>query len=239
MTPVPATGRSVVVTGVGRPGQLGEAVARAFGERGDTVCLVARARADADARVDDLRKAGVDARAFVCDLADPSDAERLAHAVRDSVRDVHALVNLAGGFAMSGPVAASDPGVLAAQYAVNVATAYAATRAFLPALRATRGAVVFVASAAALPGARVKGVSAYAMAKTAVLTLMRAVAQEERANGVRANAVAPGSIRTAANLGAMPDGTRYVEREDVAAEIVHLCSDTSRAVTGQVIELAP
>jgi NAD(P)-dependent dehydrogenase (short-subunit alcohol dehydrogenase family) len=66
---------------------------------------------------------------------------------------------------------------------------------------------------------------------------MRAVADEERANGVRANAVAPTAIRTEANLSTMGDTTRYVEREDVAAAVSWLCSDASRAVSGQVIRL--
>jgi NAD(P)-dependent dehydrogenase (short-subunit alcohol dehydrogenase family) len=77
----------------------------------------------------------------------------------------------------------------------------------------------------------------YAAAKTGVAVLMQAVAQEERANGVRANALAPASIRTAANLQSMGGDTRYVEREDVAAAVVWLCSEQARAVTGQVVRL--
>jgi NAD(P)-dependent dehydrogenase (short-subunit alcohol dehydrogenase family) len=152
---------------------------------------------------------------------------------------VDVLVNLAGGFAFSGPVADSDPAVYARQYEINVSTAYVATRAFLPALRATSGAIVYVASASALPGARVRDVSAYAMAKTAVVALMRAVAQEERSYGVRANAIAPGAIRTSSNEASMPAGTRYVEREAVAEVIRFLASPAAAAITGQVVELSP
>ncbi|MDQ4079777.1 MAG: SDR family oxidoreductase, partial [Gemmatimonadota bacterium] len=74
-------------------------------------------------------------------------------------------------------------------------------------------------------------------AKSGVLTLMRAIAEEEQANGVRANAVAPTSIRTAANVRDMGSDARYVEREDVAQVVLWLCSEDSRAVTGQVIAL--
>jgi NAD(P)-dependent dehydrogenase (short-subunit alcohol dehydrogenase family) len=66
---------------------------------------------------------------------------------------------------------------------------------------------------------------------------MRALADEERANGVRANALAPTSIRTAANEKSMGPDARYVEREDVARIVVWLCSDASKPVTGQVIAL--
>jgi NAD(P)-dependent dehydrogenase (short-subunit alcohol dehydrogenase family) len=79
--------------------------------------------------------------------------------------------------------------------------------------------------------------AAYVTAKSGVLTLMRALAEEERATGVRANAVAPISIRTAANVRDMGQEARYVEREDVARVVQWLCSEESRPVTGQVIAL--
>jgi NAD(P)-dependent dehydrogenase (short-subunit alcohol dehydrogenase family) len=81
-------------------------------------------------------------------------------------------------------------------------------------------------------------VAGYAAAKSAVVTLMRAVAQEEKANGVRANALAPGAIRTAANLQSMGESARYVEREPVAEAVLYLCSEEARAITGQVIALS-
>ncbi|HVZ49560.1 MAG TPA: SDR family oxidoreductase [Gemmatimonadaceae bacterium] len=228
-----------MVTGVAHRGQVGEAVAEAFARQGDLVCVVARSADDANARSADLAARGHRALAFACDLADPAATSALAHAVASATGRIDALVNLAGGFAMSGPVADSDPATAAHLHRINVDTALLATRAFLPALRQSQGAVVYVASAAALPGARVRNVSAYAMAKTSVLVLMRAVAQEERAHGVRANAIAPAAIRTAANAESMPDDTRYVEREDVAAAVVWLCSPEAAAVTGQVVELSP
>jgi NAD(P)-dependent dehydrogenase (short-subunit alcohol dehydrogenase family) len=102
-------------------------------------------------------------------------------------------------------------------------------------LRTTRGALVFFASEAILPGGRTKGISAYAAAKSAVVALMQSIAQEEAANGVRANALAPTSIRTAANLASMGPDVAYVSREDVAGVALWLCSDEARVVSGQLI----
>jgi NAD(P)-dependent dehydrogenase (short-subunit alcohol dehydrogenase family) len=65
------------------------------------------------------------------------------------------------------------------------------------------------------------------------------VAEEEREHGVRANALAPASIRTASNAQSMADSTPYVEREDVASAALYLCSEKARAVTGQVMHLVP
>jgi NAD(P)-dependent dehydrogenase (short-subunit alcohol dehydrogenase family) len=67
---------------------------------------------------------------------------------------------------------------------------------------------------------------------------MRAVADEEREAGVRANALAPTSIRTATNVASMGDVVRYVEREQVADAVLYLCSDAASAITGQTIVLA-
>lgn len=230
--------RSVVVTGVAKPGQLGEAVAAAFLRDGASVSIVARNLADAEARASELRRIGGPVHAFACNLADPRATMILARDVLAAAGRVDVLANLAGGFAFTGPVADSVAEDYARQYEINVATAYAATRAFLPALRSTSGAIVFATSASALPGARSRGVSAYAMAKAAVIALTRAVAQEERAHGVRANAIAPGTIRTASNVAEMPDGTRYIDREAVAATILFLASPAAAAVTGEVVELS-
>lgn len=231
-------GRSVVLTGVGREGQVGEAVARAFAERGSRVFLVDRSEDQVRARAEALVAAGLRAAALSADLSDPVAVDALAARVRDATGGrVHALVHLAGGFAASGPVADSDPAAWSRQFTINLTTAYVTARAFLPLLRATKGAIVFFGSEAALPGARVAGIGAYAAAKTAVLTLAQAIAQEERDHGVRANALAPAAIRTAANLAEMGAEAPYVTREAVADVVLWLCSDAARAVTGQVVRV--
>lgn len=231
-------GGVVVITGIGGRGQSGETIARAFAERGARIAAVGRSIDEAEERVAELRDAGFEARAFAADLADEAQVATLASRVRETYGEgVHALVHVAGGFAMSGPVAESTLAVWKRQFDINLTTAYLATRAFLPALRATRGAIVYFASAAALPGARVAGMSAYAAAKSGVLALLHAVAEEERAHGVRANAVAPTAIRTAANEASMGADAAYVERAQVADAVLWLCSSAAAAITGQVIRL--
>ncbi len=231
--------RVVIITGLGGPGQLGEALARAFSEEGARIVAVDRSADKLQERVSALQGAGIQITGRAGDLADERRVGDLAQSIgTEQGGQIHAVVHLAGGFAMSGPVADSDLSVLRHQVEINVVTAYLVTRAFLPLLRPTRGALLFLASSAALPSAKVASMSAYAAAKGAVVTLMRAVAEEERGNGVRANALAPSAIRTAANIATMGATTRYVEREDVAAAAVFLCSDAARAITGQTIALA-
>lgn len=231
--------RVVVLTGVGRAGQVGEVVARAFAQRGATVALLDLDAEAVRARAAELTADGLNASAFPCDLASADDARRAAAAVGRSVsKDIDALVNLAGGFAMSGPIDEADPAVVQKMLTINLVTAWNATRAFLPMLRVRSGAVVFFASASVLPGGgSLAKMSAYGVAKAGVVALMRSVADEERDSGVRANAVAPTAIRTAANLLDMGEQEHYVEREEVAETVMFLCSDSSRPISGQVIRL--
>lgn len=236
--PRPLAGKVAVLTGVSRPGQVGEVVAREFAERGVAVVLIDRSGVEGEARARELRERGLQATAYRADLTDVVQLDAAARAVTSDFGGIDALVNIAGGFSMSGKVAESDPAAWALQLGTGLTTAYLTTRAFLPLLRQRRGAIVFFASAAALPGARVAEMSAYAVSKAGVITLMRAVAQEERDAGVRSNALAPTSIRTASNVESMGAEARYVEREEVADAVLFLCfSAASRAITGQVVQL--
>lgn len=231
------SGRVILVTGIGREGQVGEAVATALANAGASIAAVDVLSDAAEARARALRERGASAHAFACDLTSEGAVQTLAETIASRYdHRLDAVVHLAGGFGMAS-VADSTPAVWQKQLALNLTTAALTARAFLPLVRAARGAFVFFGSAAALPGASAANMAAYVTAKSGVLTLMRALAEEERANGVRANALAPTSIRTAANEKSMGTDTRYVEREDVARVVVWLCSDESRPVTGQVIAL--
>lgn len=228
--------RTIVITGVGRAGQMGEALADAFARDGAALALLDRDADEVAGRAETLRTRGAFATAHPCDLTNP---DAVAAAVRDVTTAhgdrVDALVLAAGGFAMSGPVADSNPDDWHLQFAINLTTAYVATRSFLPLVRNARGALCYFASAAVLPDGGSAGIAAYAAAKSGVLSLMRTVAAEERESGVRANAVAPTSIRTAANTADMGDDADYVEREELAGMVLWLCSEEARRVTGQVV----
>lgn len=224
-----------LVTGVGAKGQVGEAVAAALAARGDTVIIVSRSAEDVAARAAEL---GASAHGFPCDLADPAAVDKLVTSVQRGFGDkLDALVNLAGGFGASGPLAQSDPAQLRKQLDINLTTAYLVTRAFLPMVAAARGSIVYFASESVLEGAKTAGIFAYAASKAAVVALMRSVADEGRDAGIRANALAPAAIRTATNEASMASKTRYVERDDVASAVAFLCSPASRAISGQLIRL--
>ncbi|WP_309669874.1 SDR family oxidoreductase [Gemmatimonas sp.] len=237
------SGKLIVITGVGRAGQVGEAVALAFAQRGATLALLDVQPAEVEARAAWLTAQGFTATAHVANLSDANVAKAAADQVVQQTQaqfggQVHAVICAAGGFGITGPISDADPAAWSKQFMINLETAFGATRAFLPAVRAAKGSFVYFGSVAALPGGSPKGMAAYAAAKSGVLTLMRAVAAEEKPYGVRANAVAPTAVRTAANLADMGDNTEYVDRESVADVIAFLASELARNVSGQVITLA-
>jgi 3-oxoacyl-[acyl-carrier protein] reductase len=228
----------VVITGVGRAGQMGAFLASDFADHGTVLHLVGRTIGEVEARADELRQRGADARAHACDLADAPAVAALASTILARHPDgIDALVHAAGGFALSGSVADGDADAWARMHSINLVTAHVTARAFIPLLRTRQGAIVFFASAAVLPGARVARQAAYAAAKSGVVILTRAIAVEEAAHGVRANAVAPTAIRTGDNVRDMGEDAAYVEPSAVAAAVRFLCSSGSAGVNGQVIRL--
>ena len=228
---------------------MGAVIAEAFAAAGATTALLGR---DADAireRAAALTAQGGGGRAqstaYPCELTDAAAVANVARRVaaaapasgdRPAGR-IDALVNIAGGFAMSGPIGESSPDILSQQLEMNLTTAYVASRIFVPLVR-DGGSAVYFASANVLPGAPSARMSAYVAAKAAVVGLMRSVADEGRSRGLRANAVAPISIRTGDNVREMGTGVRYVAPEAVADAVLFLCSPASRSITGQLFRLA-
>jgi Short-chain dehydrogenases of various substrate specificities len=233
------TDSTIVLTGVGGAGQVGAAVAAAFGKLGASLALVDRNARNVAARASELTQAGHSARAYSCDLTSPDEVAALAQRIGSDHHDrVRALVHLAGGFAMSGTVADSSFDDWNRLIAINLTTAFLTTRAFLPLLRRTRGSIVLFSAQPALPGGSGPNMSAYAVAKSGVAALMRAIAEEERQNGVRANAVAPVAIRTATNEAEMGRDAHFIDREQVADVVTFLCSDAASAITGELLPLS-
>jgi len=130
----------------------------------------------------------------VSDLADPKDSAAMAEAAVARFGRLDGLAQTVGGFAMA-PIAEQDADAFAAMMRINLLTTASAFRAVLPALRARgAGSLVAIGAIAAL-GAPAE-MAAYAAAKSAVLRLVEATAQELKPEGVRANAVLPTTIDT-------------------------------------------
>jgi NAD(P)-dependent dehydrogenase (short-subunit alcohol dehydrogenase family) len=184
--------RVIVVTGAGRG--LGLAYALDLASRGAKVVVNTRPRASgqpasAEAVVERIRDMG--GEAVACPLAVEQDdaGERLLDAALTAFGRIDGLVNNAGA-----PEARSlHKQTLAELRAVFDINFFGTVSATLPIYRHMReqgaGRTVITTSAAGLHG--VHGMAAYSSSKAALIGLMRVIALEGAAKGVRANAVAP------------------------------------------------
>jgi meso-butanediol dehydrogenase/(S,S)-butanediol dehydrogenase/diacetyl reductase len=210
-----------VVTG-GASG-IGEACGRLLAAEGATVHVVDR---DGDPPVDVTDRAALDAFAAELDRLD-------------------VLVNAAGILTENLPVDELPPDDFRRNFEVNVLGTLNVCQAFAGLLRASRGAVVNVASQAALVS--LPHQAAYTASKGAVAALTRSLAIDWAADGVRVNCVAPGFTVTPmteaffenerftrAATGRIPLG-RLLRPDEIAGAIVFLASPLASAVTGVVL----
>jgi NAD(P)-dependent dehydrogenase (short-subunit alcohol dehydrogenase family) len=230
------TGKVALVTGVGRAGQIGLAVARGLGRAGARLVIVGRDGAALETHARTLAAEGIDARPAPGDLTDPAAAAAAVAVATTGFGGLDGVAHLAGGLVNFGPIEDTAIAAFDAEIAANLKTAFVMSRAAVPALRARGGgAMVMFASLAALrPAARL---ASYSAAKAGVAGLTRALARELRDDRIRVNAIAPGMVRTAANVAqAGTDAkTRWVELDQIVAAVRYLLSDDAAAVTGQVL----
>lgn len=176
------------------------------------------------------------------DVTRRGDLDALATLVERKHGGLDVLVNAAGILTQNLPFDELPADDFRRNYEVNVIGTLNACQAFGPLLRARRGAVVNVASQAALVSLPMQ--AAYTAAKGAVAALTRSLAIDWAEHGVRANAVAPGFTLTPMTAAFFENETfteaatariplgRILEADEIAAAIVFLASPLASAITG-------
>jgi NAD(P)-dependent dehydrogenase (short-subunit alcohol dehydrogenase family) len=216
---------TVAVTGAA--GALGARTAELLGAAGWTVVGIDLGTFAGGAGGPALALGGVDI------TSEPAMAEA-ARRIEAEQGGLDGLVNIAGGFSWE-TIADGAIETWDRLYAMNVKTTLVASRALLPLLRRSQGAIVNVGAAGAVKAAT--GMGAYAASKSGVARLTEALAEELKEEGVRVNAVLPSIIDTPANRADMPDAAfdRWVKPEALASVIAFLLSPDAGAVTGALI----
>ena len=211
----------------GARGNLGAAVVAVLRARGARVATVDRAEGGTD---DEglLALGGVD-------LLDPAACARAVAATLDRFGRLDGVAHAAGGFAVA-KADEADAAVWERMFRLNLVTTLNVFRAALPPMRgAGRGALVAVGAAAA--GRAGAGFGPYAASKTAVLRLVESYAAELGRDGIRVNAVLPGTMDTPQNREAMPnaDRSKWVTTAEVAETIAFLLGPASSGVSGAAV----
>lgn len=216
-------GKVVVITG--GFGGLGRAVGKVAREAGAIPVLIDCAPAPKGGD-DTIALGGVD-------LTNAEAAVSVMRAARDAAGRIDALLNIAGGFAWA---TVSDGGLdqWEKMFAINTKTAVNASKAALPHLIETKGAIVNVGAFGALKAGA--GFGPYAASKQGVHKLTEALAEELKGK-VRVNAVLPSTLDTEANRKDMPkaDLSAWVQPEALAKVMLFLASDDAREITGALI----
>ena len=240
-------GRHALVTGGG--GGIGRSIALALADTGVAVTICGRSP-ESLAMVEHPNIVGI-----VADVTDPTSMAAL-YARAGVARGPFDIVVANAGSTASAPVGKVTLADWQASLAVNLTGAFLTVQPALAAmLEASAGHIVFIASTAGLRG--YPYVAPYVAAKHGVVGLMRALAVETAARGVRVNAVCPGFTETnllASSIDRIVERTgrseaearaalanpqgRFVTPQEVAGTVLWLISDAARSVTGQAISVS-
>jgi NAD(P)-dependent dehydrogenase (short-subunit alcohol dehydrogenase family) len=238
-------GRTVIVTGGGSG--IGRATARRAGREGAPVAVLDLHRDHAEETAAMVRDDGGTAGAYPCDVSDNASVAEAVGAANDDLGRLAGVVTAAGVF--HGPdlrpaheVSVED---FLAVLQVNLIGTFAVVKHALPHLMEGGGAIVTIASTAAIRG---HGQGAgYTASKGGVDALTRLLAVQYGPRGVRVNCICPGGVNTPMTGGTfetpqaqerarrrVPLG-RYAEPEDIADVAVFLLGDDARHLTGSTL----
>jgi NAD(P)-dependent dehydrogenase (short-subunit alcohol dehydrogenase family) len=243
---MPATGMRVLVTGaasgIGRATCMRIARdARSLGGAAKIAAVDVEASGALDALADELRKLDAEALPLAGDMGSVEAPARVVGAAVERFGGLDGVVSNAG---------VNRPGALVDYsaddwdrvFAVNTRATWLLAKAAHPALRASRGALVAVAS---MSGSHAHAnLGAYAPSKAAVIMLVRVLAQELGRDGIRVNTVSPGMVHTgmtaqvyaderiAAERAALVPLGRVAAPDDIADAVVFLLGPDARYVNG-------
>ncbi len=230
-------GKVVIVTGAGSG--IGAATAARFAAEGATVVLAGRTEAKLKAIA-----ATLPVKSVLVHAADVTSEEDVAALVDTTARTfgrIDVVVNNAGLFE-GGTVAGATTAHWRKVLATNLDAAFFISRAAIPHLLKTRGAIVNTSSVSGLGGEW--GAAAYVAAKGALNNLTQAMALDLARDGVRVNSVCPTMTATpmTASMAGQPAMMakfrdriplgRAADPKEIAAAIAFLASDDASFITG-------
>lgn len=231
-------GKVAIVTGVSDDGQIGQAVAQAFANKGARLAISARREEKLLARANEIKALGANVLAIPTDLTNEGTADNLVKQVLDAYGQVDILVNLAGGLTLYKAATEHSLEDWTTELNNNLLSAFLCSRAVFEPMKAAGGGHIVNFARAGGPQAKMV---AYNCAKAGVVALTRTLALEGRKHKIYVNAVAPGLMNTKSNIKAMQpkeeDLARWPKLEEIASAVLFLASAGASGVNGQVLEV--
>jgi NAD(P)-dependent dehydrogenase (short-subunit alcohol dehydrogenase family) len=240
MAPQVLAGKIALVTGAGQGN--GKAIAIGLAKAGAKVIVTDLVEKNAQAVAQEIVEAGGQAATYGLNVTSQEQCQVLAQTVAKEIGNINILINNAGIIIREGLDSAKVVENLAKTLDVNVMGTFHPTHAFLPALRATKGAIINLGSIASSIG--IPNVVGYSPSKGAVKQLTQALAVELAKDGIRVNAIAPGVIETPMTsytreaperlekfMGRTPMG-RVGQPQELVGPVIFLASDMASYVTG-------
>lgn len=238
-------GQVALVTGGGSG--IGRASAVLFASRGASVVVADLDEGGGAATVEQIDAAGGTARFVRTDVADPAQVEAMVAFATEHFGRLDVALNNAGLPSTYAALAEQTLADWDRTIAVNLTSVFLSLQAEIPVMLETGGgAIVNTSSAAGLMG--FAHLPAYVASKHGVIGLTKSVALEFARQGVRVNAVCPGTIRTQMlegftggneealqGMGRMQPIGRLGTPDEVAEAIVWLCSGAASFVTGHAM----
>lgn len=233
-------GRLALVTGAGQGN--GRALALGLAQAGARVIVTDLNEATVEETAETVRIEGGAAWPFVLDVTSPDACRALAQRVGKEIGEVDLLVNNAGIIIRENTSSDNAEANWKKTIDVNVHGTFNVTLAWLPAIKATQGTIINIASIAAYAGQAAS--LGYSPSKGAIKMFTQSLAQELAPAGVRVNALAPGVIETPMTAATREDPARlasFMSRipmgrvgrtEDLVGPVIFLASDMSRYITG-------